>query len=556
MKFLKKYLGLDQKSALKNYKMGIHFYNKLEYILAIEFFEKVLAEKSLANKLEASLAGFYCCRSHINVGVTYFAQNHSRNALYHFKKALAFNHEDSDLNYFIGICQNNIGEYQAAMKSFSKILEIEPWNIPTKLKMAIIFHNLEMWENAEEIHRSILKKHAHFADVHFHLGLTLMGQGKPQEAAEAFESALNINPGYTAARLKLGIVQIWLEQFDQAYVNLQSIIKKNPEYADVYYLMALVKDQQGDLPEALRLLEQALQISPAYKNALVKSVIILCQTGNREKAEQRLNQAQEIYPDDKRMHAVREYLDFFLRAATRQEIPEEIKTSLNDEFTLKELRNEFHKELDIMPSFSEIIAMFASSRYAREDENISNFIIPFITEQIQKNPTYPDLYNSLGVQLKNCKKTLEAENAFGKAVELNPDYITARINLLKALHENKKYNEAWAHGQYLLKKKLPFPDLFFTVASVLFELKQYEEALVNAKRVLKLRSAMKETHLLIARIYVAQGNHAAAIQSLETLLSSHGDSNLAREAKELLTKLTKNGGTVFTLIIANLVSWV
>ena len=537
MNFIKNLLGIDRKTALEAYRQGIHYYNKLNYPKAIEYFEAAIAGNALANSLESNLARFYSSRSYINVGITNFAKNKSQEALSFFQKAIQLNPEDPDLNYFIGICQNNVGDYQGAMESFTKILETEPWNIPTKLKMAIIFHNLKMWDSAEEIHRSILKKNPGFADVHYHLGLSLMSQGKTKEAAASFEQALKINPNYTGARLKLGIVQICMSEYDKAFNTLNCINKKHPEYADVHYLIALIKEKTNAPEEAIEYLNKALRISPKYKNAQVKLIISHCQAGDMTAAENQVEKALEFYPEDKRLLSIQKSLIFFNpEFKDGSDLFNSPTLGLEDERLIKELRHEFHKDLDIMPNFSEIITMFNSSRYTQKDSSIAEFIIPFIIEQINQNPRYPDLYNSLGTQLLLKKKYMEAENAFTKALELNPDYVVARINLMKTLFSHGKNQEAYEHGKILVPKNLPFPDVYYTLTEVLINLKQYDEALVNAQRVRRLRPGMNNVKLLMAQIYEGQGKDEAATAMVKEFQEGPVEPLMADKEKQLFKK--------------------
>ena len=538
MNFLKKILGIPPKKGITTYRRGIQYFNRLEFDKAIDAFEQILSEKGLAHSLEANLTKFYCGRAYLNVGVTQFAKDRSDKALGYFQKALEFNPQDTDLHYFIGICLNNVGRYQDAMSSFSKILETEPWNVPTKLKIAIIFHNMKMWKNAEEIHRAILRKHPEFADVHYHLGLSLMSQNKPKEASHSFSTALNINPNYTQARQKLAIVHICLGQINKAEENLTLIVNRHPDYADVHYLLALVKEKKNDLTGALYHLNQALAISPQFKNALVKKIIIHCKSGDQKAAHTQIEKAFTHYPHDKRITTIQKAIKVFSPVSRLLE-SQHTAINVEDENLIKELKNEFHKDLDIMPNVSEIISIFNNSQYMENGSNFTEFLVPFIVEQINRNPTYPDLYNSLGVRLKLCEKMDEAEEAFRKAVELNPDYVTARINLLKILQENKKYEAALSHGQYLVERNLPFPDLYFTFSIVLFELKRYDLSLTNAKRALKLSNSMGKIHFLIARIYEALGKHEDAAQSLKSLLKEETNPKLVQEARLLLQKLDK-----------------
>jgi len=540
MGFLKKLLSFIPKKTYEAYRKGMHYYNKLEYARAINYFEQVLGEKDSSNFLEYKLARYYCGLAYRNLGVAEFAKNNSKQALPNFKKALKYNPEHIDLNYFIGICLNNIGDFQGALESFKIIYETEPWNIPNKLEMAIIFHNLEMWDNAEEIHRAVLKKNPNFADVHLHLGLCLMSQGKTSEAAESFENALRINPNYLDAQLKLGLAQACMGKYDEAFTNLGAIIKKNPGYADVYYLIGIIKEERNETEEAIKYLQKATDISPKFKNAQVKLIICYCKLGKIDAAAKQIKEALEFYPEDKRLNSVKKVFKIFDPSLkSLNGIPEKIKDILGSGQSIKELRNEFHKGLDIMPNFSEIIAMFSSAKYAKKDTKLSDFLIRIISEQIGKNPAYPDLYNSLGSQLLYSNKTHEAEKAFATAVELNPGYVTALINLFKTLQKNAKHEEAYEYGKVLLSENLSFPDVYYTLSEVLLDLKLYDEALINAQRVLKLRPSMKNANLLIARIYEGQGNYDSAIKAVNKCMAPDEDSRLIADAKKMLEQLQK-----------------
>ncbi len=540
MNFINKLLGSHRKKAYDAYKKGIECYNQLKFSQAITYFEEARAEKALRKSLEFKLATFYCGLAYRNLGIVHFTRENNEQALLYFKKAQKCNPGHIDLNYFIGICLNNIGQFKEAMEAFKLIQETEPWNIPNKLKMAVILHNLKMWGNAEKIYRNLLEKNPNFADIHFHLGLSLMNQGKSQEAIDAFKQAVQINPNYINARIKLGITLASQGYLNEASEHLNTIIKKNPNYADVHYLLGLIKQERNDSRGAIDCLKNAVTISPAFKNAQVKLIMLHCQTGNTEKAETQLIQALKYYPDDFRLKSVKKFFKIFNPEETsKDEISREFRAIFGDQHSLAALRNEFHKGLDIMPNFSEIIAIFSNSRFTQEDSAISEFLIPLIKDQINKTPTYPDLHNSLGMQLLFRNKLVEAEKAFTTAVELNPNYVTARINLLKTLHKLGKNEETCKQGKIILSKQCLFPDVFFTIAQAFFALKNYDEALIHAAKALELQPSMKNAHLLISHIYDNLGHYELAINEINKYLQSHEAVTQVSEAKNLLKKLQK-----------------
>lgn len=528
-----------RKVTLQAYKNGMAFYNQNEFSKAIECFENLLTKKPKSNSMEYNLAKFYCSQAHKNLGIIEFTKHNNKQALAYFKMALKYNPKHTDLNYFTGICLNNIGKFQGAMESFKKLQEIDPDHIPNKLKIAIVFYNLEMWDNAEKINRDILEKNPNYADVHFNLGLSLIHQGKAFEAAQSFKNALIINPNYINAKIKLGIAQACMGQFDNAFKNLNAIIKEHPNYADVHCLLGIIKEECSQTLEAIEHLKKAVSISPKFKNAQIKLILFYCKLGKIDIAKKQILEALSFYPDDKRLNCAQELIRKIIEQPSEEseEFSNQLGNILGGERLLADLVDEFHKNLDIMPNFSEIIAIFSSSKYAQKDSSISEFMIPLISEHIRKNPTYPDLYNSLGAQLLFKNRDIEAEEAFKKAVELNPEYVAARINLLKLLYKNGKAKEAYEHGKKLFSKNLPYPDVYYTLAKILVELKKYDKALVNAKKALTISPSIKKAHLIIARIYEDQGKNSLAIQEINIFLASNIDPKLASEGKKRLEKI-------------------
>jgi tetratricopeptide (TPR) repeat protein len=239
------------------------------------------------------------------------------------------------------------------------------------------------------------------------LGLSLMNQGKKADALNSFKKAVAINPNYIRAQLQMGITQTSMGLHEDALTSLGAIIEKHPTYADVYYLMGIVKEECHETDEAIKFLKKAIQISPKFKNALIKLTMYYYQTGKIDEAQKQIKQAIQLYPKDKRLIAVKKFFkqsNPYLKS--QDDISKEVKLLFKKDLSFSDLRNEFHKGLDIMPNFSEIIAMFNSSKYAQEDASISDFLIPFISDQIEQNPTYPDLYNSLGTQLSFSNSSL------------------------------------------------------------------------------------------------------------------------------------------------------
>jgi len=134
MTFLKRlfYLGKDT-----SYEKAMIFYNKNMYKEAIGLFEETLERKPSTSSLHHNLARVYCGQAHRNLGIMLFATSNFSSALKEFQASLRFSPENIEILYFIGVCQNNLGEFEDAIEIFNTILEVENLSNNKKVKVRI-----------------------------------------------------------------------------------------------------------------------------------------------------------------------------------------------------------------------------------------------------------------------------------------------------------------------------------------------------------------------------------------------------------------------------------
>ena len=71
----------------------------------------------------------------------------------------------------------------------------------------------------------------------------------------------------------------------------------------------------------------------------------------------------------------------------------------------------------------------------------------YLSEVIEQNPSFADVYNMLGVIYHDGGQFSRAERAFRAALKLNPGYTEAALNLAVLLNDLGKYDEAREHYQ-------------------------------------------------------------------------------------------------------------
>jgi tetratricopeptide (TPR) repeat protein len=175
---------------------------------------------------------------------------------------------------------------------------------------------------------------------------------------------------------------------------------------------------------------------------------------------------------------------------------------------------------------------------------------------VHRAPHFPDLHNMLGLALALGGEPLRAEAHLQRALELNPDYAEAHLNLAILLFERNAYAAARDHlrefdrvargnppafpepalddlarrhadlaERYRAYGLLPeaeeqlraalrlrpgYGDLRLQLVRLLYERSKLDEALQHVERLLQMRPEYEEAQLVRGQIEMARGNPAGA----------------------------------------------
>ncbi len=140
--------------------------------------------------------------------------------------------------------------------------------------------NLTLWENAVRVDPSSSSNFVQY-------GVALSGAGRVNEALDAFNSALDIEPNPYAY---LGRAQAFIanEQFEEAVWDLQTLTEMKSDKVNVYTLyqsyeaLAVALQKKNDLVRAERLLLEARKRLPIYSAALTEKLAVILYLKNEK----------------------------------------------------------------------------------------------------------------------------------------------------------------------------------------------------------------------------------------------------------------------------------
>lgn len=135
---------------------------------------------------------------------------------------------------------------------------------------------------------------AESAQMWYNKGNDLANLGKYEEAIEAYDQALKIDPEYVKAWYNKGSSLAILERDEEAIKAYDQALKYDPEKVDAWYNKGNSFYNLGKYEEAIDVYDQVLKIDPEYINAWTNKGNSLYVLGRSDDAIEAYNQALKI----------------------------------------------------------------------------------------------------------------------------------------------------------------------------------------------------------------------------------------------------------------------
>ncbi|HEB86925.1 MAG TPA: tetratricopeptide repeat protein [Gammaproteobacteria bacterium] len=162
------------------------------------------------------------------------------------------------------LANNRILEARAL---FEKICQNDRRDIEAWIYLVKVNAQLGDAEAVGQCCRTIIGIRPDLHEAHFHLGTSLLIQGKREEALESFRKALRLQPNNPSTLFQLGKALHLLTRFDEALEYYEQALGLAPNLAEVYDSIGSILKYRGDLEGAIKNYRQALQIRPNFDKA-------------------------------------------------------------------------------------------------------------------------------------------------------------------------------------------------------------------------------------------------------------------------------------------------
>lgn len=195
-------------------------------------------------------------RANKNYGVVLAARGNFQEGITRLTRAVELEPKNADYWSNLGTAYLRSGDYEHASKQFERAFTLYQEQYPIIKK----FVNHELADAS--VLPEVRKQAAQYLND---FGVSMVQLGRGQEAKEAFERSLAIDPTLYAAKLGLGAAENLLGDIDGAIAVFSQLVKDHPDQADAYGNLATMYSKAKRYEEALSVLVRLKKLNPNFE---------------------------------------------------------------------------------------------------------------------------------------------------------------------------------------------------------------------------------------------------------------------------------------------------
>jgi len=204
--------------------------------------------------------------------------------------------ENFRAHYNLGTALQAHGRLEAAIKSYSKALDIRPGYVRAHDNLGVVLTEVGRLDDAIRNFSDALRIRPDDPLLHSNLGLALMRKGDFHGAVRHFSKALRIKPDYTEAHSNLGITLAQQGNLKDAILHFKEALKVEPDNVKIHSNLGQAFMLQGNLPESAQHYSEAVRIEPDYAEAHSKLGVVLVRQGDLDGGIEHFMKALKIKP--------------------------------------------------------------------------------------------------------------------------------------------------------------------------------------------------------------------------------------------------------------------
>ena len=407
------------------------------------------------------------------------------------------------------------------------------------------------FRDAAEVYRKLAGRFPQQAGLHTGLGFCLALEGDPLllgAATDEFRSELNAHPGHLPARMGLARVALQQGRMEESLTLLQTVWDIDPDYvrSDVSRLWI------GQQPTRLNEFHQWLERTPG--SAVDSGVTTflpqelerwmrapaLAIAGVTDAEDRKSSRAEGAIPatgkaDPRKCYTSGHYSQCaeILRARLGQLVPDDLELLADCSYYRGDYRTTFRAgERLLQTRPASVPALFWQARAAPK------LAFAALVKAGEIQPDSPRVHFLMGQSNTENENYQEAAAEYQKALQVQPDFLAARLGLATAYWGAGQQEQALAEARTAVQLSPDDPEAACLLAEILMAKRQYGEASPYLDKAAQSpRVNASRVHALRSRVLMADGKPTEALAELQQALSADTDGSYHYQLAQIYRRL-------------------
>ena len=390
------------------------------------------------------------------LGVLYARNQDVPKAEEEFNKAVSSKPDSPEAHLALARLHLGKRELPEAEKEFKAAADLAPAGSFARLQLADFYLLTRRVDDAVKVLTQITTEAPDAFPAWLRLAELAFAQGKLDEAQKAIDAVLKSNADNPAALILQARIHLAKREPAKAVEAAQKAVKAQPANGLAHHMLALAQAASGNNAAALSASKDAVVRSPMLADAVFLLAELQLQAGDTVGAISGLKAYLEKQPKDARAWEALGKAQLRTRDAvgaresfgkTVELVPASprgpylVGLALRAQGKPAEAKQQFEKALAMAPSFTEPLEQLASMSFVEKNPQAA---VARIERQALLEPKSAAIQYLLGRAYQAGGDTKQAEKAFLKAIELNPQASQAYVSLGQMYGASKDYDRSIA----------------------------------------------------------------------------------------------------------------
>ena len=456
-----------------------------------------------------------------------------------YKRKLEDSPNDAAITANLGAIMQKEGNYDEALRYYSKAEYLDPSNTNTRLNVGTLYQQKGDYKTAITAYDSILILNPDNIQANLYKAQSLAASGDKKSALELYKKVTTLDPNNEIAQADMiNMVKetMTIPQF------VEYIKKNNPNNAsDILYDYALDLHKKDKLADAINLYNEVIKIDSTNPEVYVNLAIAQGQNKNYDTALATINTAKSKFSNNSQITEA----ELSLKA---QATDEKLEIAANY-YNNKDYQNAINEYLKISPATADTMLGIAS---AYQNLNQTDKAIEYYKQALSFAPTNSDIAYYIAAlyadkeDMKNAKifaqKSLTLNKTNKQAQELlkniSENLVAQNLDKAISLFDNEKYTESLELINKILTTDSKNAYALYYRGMIYDTQKKYSLAINDYKKAISLNPDLMIANYLIGVDYDMLEQYKNAISYYKAFTTTYSeDDEYAKYAKTRISEL-------------------